>query len=31
MSTEVKVLLMGMLIVFGGTLIVNWIIWGILG
>ena len=31
MSTEVKVLLMGMLIVFGGTIIVNWIIWGILG
>ena len=31
MSTEVKVLLMGMLIVFGGTLIVNWIVWGVLG
>lgn len=31
MSTEVKVLLMGMLIVFGGTLVVNWIVWGVLG
>ena len=31
MSTEVKVLLMGMLIIFGGTLVVNWIVWGVLG
>ena len=31
MSDEAKVLLMGMLIIFGGTLVVNWIVWGVLG
>ena len=31
MDDEVLLLLIGMAVIFGGTIIVNWIFWGIVG